>query len=367
MKRGTSGAWGAACLAISPFSYRRLILTGTPAPNGVQDLQSVMSFVWPGLGRAAVTAAVGTGDLRIASERLRPMFVRTTKLDLDLPPVNRTVRRLPLPPLHRELYQALVGDFSTRSDGRSGDLESMGRIVLYLLMAATSPSLLALGASRYEPLAYRVPPLAAPPGSTLSSLLSDLPSFEMSPKYAEVASIVASNATDGRKTLVWSTFVRNLTTLSSLLAQHSPAVVHGGTLDRMGELHRFRTDARCHVLLTNPATLGEAISLHQTCNDAVYVDRDFAAGRFMQSLDRIHRLGLRRDVDTNVTLLVSDQTIDEVVEARLAAKVRFMGTILDDRAVLELGDFDEEPSNTAGMDNDDLVRLVAHLHGEPAN
>ena len=46
----------------------------------------------------------------------------------------------------------------------------------------------------------------------------------------------------------------------------------------------------------------------------------------MISLDRIHRLGLPPEVETRITVLVADATIDEVVEQRLAAKLEFMGT-----------------------------------------
>jgi len=117
------------------------------------------------------------------------------------------------------------------------------------------------------------------------------------------------------------------------------------------------------VLLSNPATLGEGISLHRECHDAVYVDRDFAAGRFIQSLDRIHRLGLPDDVETRVTVLASEGTIDEVVAARLAAKLEFMGTILDDPAVQQLADLAEQPAVSGGLGVDDVKALMEHLRG----
>jgi SNF2 family DNA or RNA helicase len=155
--------------------------------------------------------------------------------------------------------------------------------------------------------------------------------------------------------------VRTLTTLERLLIDFKPALIHGGTPDRESQLKRFRSDPNCWVLLSNPATLGEGISLHQVCRDAVYIDRDFAAGRFMQSLDRIHRLGLPPDAEVRVTLLLSERTIDEVVEARLAAKLEFMGRILDDPDVLKLGDLNEEPSESAGLETEDLKLLLGHL------
>ncbi|NED92188.1 DNA helicase, partial [Streptomyces sp. SID11233] len=80
------------------------------------------------------------------------------------------------------------------------------------------------------------------------------------------------------------------------------------------------------------------ISLHHTVHDAVYVDRDFMAGRFLQSLDRIHRLGLAPGTETSVTVLAARGTVDEVVAARLDQKLEFMGAILDDPGVQELSD-----------------------------
>lgn len=361
MKLGVRGQWGSACMQLAPFASHRLILTGTPAPNGAADLESLFSFVWPGQGARHVRGAISTGSLKSASAALRPLFTRTTKTELDLPAMTVKVRRVELPPLHREIYDALVWreSINLKRDGRN--MAELGKVILYLIMAATSPALVAVGASRHEPLAYRVPPLELPIGQDGRALLEDLPDFELSPKYVEVAKIVQANWKEGRKTLVWSTFVRNLTTLNRILEPFNPAVVHGGTEDRSDQIEKFRTDPTCAVLLSNPATLGEGISFHHTCHDAVYVDRDFSAGRYLQSVDRIHRLGLASDVQTNVTILVGDNTIDELVELRLQQKLEFMGGILDDGNIMELGDLAEEVNESAGLDARDVEELFNHL------
>ncbi|MCX4645220.1 MULTISPECIES: DEAD/DEAH box helicase [unclassified Streptomyces] len=363
MKLGTRGIYGSACMALGPLSRRRLILTGTPAPNGARDLENLLSFVWPGQGRRIVTRAVDGGDLAYASQVLRPMFTRTTKHELGLPPFETRIRYVPLPDgsLHREIYDALVGRYSARASAERDDFDALGKAMLRLLMAATSPALLGEGESRYAPLAYRVPPLEVPTGDSLFTLMRDLPAYEISPKYKEALKIVSENAAAGRKTLVWTTFVRSLTTMERLFTAYEPAVVHGGTPDREEQIRRFRTDPDCMVLLSNPATLGEGISLHHECHDAVYVDRDFMAGRFLQSLDRIHRLGLAPDTETRVTVLAAEKTIDEVVALRLEQKLEFMGKILDDPSVQQLADLQEEPSIAAGMDMGDVRALMDYF------
>ncbi|QDN79461.1 DEAD/DEAH box helicase [Streptomyces sp. S1A1-7] len=366
MKLGGAGVYGAACMALGPLSRVRMILSGTPAPNGAKDLENLFSFVWPGHGRRVVTQAVDGGDLAHASQVLRPLYTRTTKDELGLPPVETRVRRIPMPPLHREIYDALMGDFSARAAVDRSDFEALGRTALRLLMAATSPALLVAGSTRHEPLPFRVPPLEAAEGDSLTMLLRQLPDYELSPKYQETLSIVSANAAAGRKTLVWTSFVRSITSLQALLEPFQPAAVHGGTPDREAELHRFREDPDCTVLISNPATLGEGISLHQVCHDAVYVDRDFQAGRFLQSLDRIHRLGLDPGTQTRVTVLAAKDSVDDLVAFRLAEKLDFMGRILDDPEVQQLGDPEEEVPLAAGMDAADVRALLEYLGTEVA-
>ncbi|MCX5184892.1 DEAD/DEAH box helicase [Streptomyces sp. NBC_00268] len=359
MKLGARGTYGAACMALGPLAERRMILTGTPAPNGSKDLENLLGFVWPGHGQRTVVQAVAGGNLAHASSVLRPLFTRTTKQELGLPPVHLRMRYVDMPPLHNEIYSSLVGGM--KGGTTRDDLSSLGKTALRLLMAATSPALLLEGGTRYEPLAYQLPPLEIPRGSSLYSLMQNLPDYELSPKYKETVAIVAENAERGRKTLVWTTFVRSLTTLEQMLGKYSPAVVFGGTPDRDEQLRRFREDPSCTVLISNPATLGEGISLHHVCHDAVYVDRDFMAGRFLQSLDRIHRLGLAPGTDTRVTVLAARNTIDEVVAVRLEKKLEFMGKILDDPTVQQLADLQEEPSVAAGLAPGDIEALLRHM------
>ena len=54
----------------------------------------------------------------------------------------------------------------------------------------------------------------------------------------------------------------------------------------------------------------------------------------------------------------------EVVQQRLDAKVEFLLRILDDPAVEQLTDLDEEPSTYAGMDQSDLDALFAYFRGD---
>jgi hypothetical protein len=182
--------------------------------------------------------------------------------------------------------------------------------------------------------------------------------------------MVAANADLGRKTLVWSNFVRNLDNLAvAELAPYCPAVVHGGVLSssdiedprsRETAVRRFRTDPNCMVLLANPAAMSEGVSLHHECHDAIYVDRTFNAGQYLQSIDRIHRLGLRDDAETRVALLQAVGTVDDTVNDRVEVKAQRLSIMLRDPALVTMALPDDELIGD-DIDPEDVETLFAHL------
>jgi hypothetical protein len=216
------------------------------------------------------------------------------------------------------------------------------------------------------------PPIPVPPGSRLSELVLSYSSYETPRKFEKLATMVAANAAEGRKTLVWTNFVANLVDLRDrVLSPFSPAAIYGaiptsseplpGT--REGEIARFRFDQECQVLIANPAAMSEGISLHQSCHDAIYLDRTFNAGQYLQSLDRIHRLGLKSGVETRVTFLVNEGTIDEMVDLRIRQKAERLSEMLADANLVTMALPDEE-SYGSWIDDDDLEVLFKHLDGK---
>ena len=118
------------------------------------------------------------------------------------------------------------------------------------------------------------------------------------------------------------------------------------------------------MLLANPAAVGEGISLHEVCHDTIYVERTFNAGQYLQSVDRIHRLGLPPDVDTNVTFLITAGTIDEQVDQRVATKAARLSAMLDDPDLVTMALPDDDEYGEVLEDLADLEALFAHLAGD---
>jgi SNF2 family DNA or RNA helicase len=378
MKRGRDGQWGAACLELSHFAVRRDILTGTPAPQHPTDLDALVGFLWPTNGSSIVPSSARAREPSPAamselSQRLEPFFVRTRKDELGLvDPVIR-VEECTMKPVQAEIYRNLKSRMRravSASAGERAELGRLGEIVMYLLEASVNPALLApvIGGSAEAAL---WPPVPAPAGSGLAERIRRYSELEVPVKFEKLATVVRANADAGLKTLVWTNFVGNFEALERLLEPHAPAAIHGAvptsadprsaTITRDDELARFRNDPECMVLIANPAAMSEGVSLHQACHDAVYVDRTFNAGQYLQSLDRIHRLGLTASTETRITFLVCRATIDEAVSDRVAIKATRLGRLLSDPGLTTMALPDEESGYGEWIDEEDAEVLFAHL------
>ena len=384
MKRGWSGEWGTACLSLAYLAVRRDILTGTPAPQSPADLVALIDFLWPNEAlRVLPLDAIGPNPPPDAGSRVAtamgPLFTRTSKADLKLPPVRKASLAIPLEGLQAQIYQSLVASYRgslAMTSREKVDLAAMGRVTMYLLEAATNPKLLAAGSlAGADADVFRHPPLEVAPGSHLADLIESYNVHETPRKFVELIRIVQGNADAGRKTLVWSNFVRNLLTLERMLARYQPALAYGGlplvasnpgSRSRESEVGRFREDPACMVLLANPAAMSEGISLHKHCHDAVYLDRTFNAGQYLQSVDRIHRLGLDPDDETRITFLLSADTIDEVVDRRVRIKAERLGEMLDDPNLAAVALPNDEDYGEVIDSAEDVAALFAHLRDTDA-
>jgi SNF2 family DNA or RNA helicase len=382
VKRGAAGVHGRAVLDLAYAARRRDVLTGTPAPQGAHDLVALIKFLYPGqdrqiLPRAAYLERNGR-DAEVLAETqiaLKRYFVRTAKTELDLPPTSFDVIRQDMEPIQGAIYDALVGryraDFAL-ADRNRHEMQRLGKIVMYLLEAATNPMLLTSGSDDGDDPGFAHPPVEVEGDTRLSDLLSRYSNYETPWKYQRVMSIVADAAAQGQKVLIWTNFVRNIKMLNRLLGQYSPAIVHGGVpsresaapgvITREMEFGRFRTDPNCTVLIANPAACGEGVSLHHWCHHAVYLDRTFNAGHFLQSQDRIHRLGLAKGTLTKFTLLVSAGTIDDTVDGRLHDKIQALSVLMDDPGLVQVAlPSSDEGEGGAPAFEDDIAAISAHL------
>jgi SNF2 family DNA or RNA helicase len=97
------------------------------------------------------------------------------------------------------------------------------------------------------------------------------------------------------------------------------------------------------VLLVNPAACAESISLHTACQHAVYYDLSYNLAQYLQSLDRIHRVGGSESKMANYYFLQYADSLDQDIFRNLSEKAERMYSIIEkDYAVYSLDMFEDD-------------------------
>lgn len=345
-----------AILEMAHLPKRKLIMSGTPMPQSPKDLVSQFSFLYPTKDVTDTTVI----DL------IQPIFVRTTKGQLGIPKLDHRVVQVPMTQLQREIYKTLKSEVRRQlnpvlSDSSRYELRRIGKCVMKVMEFVSNPSLL----SNDMDYAFdrRV-------GALL--LESD------GPKIDYVCRRARQLAAEGKKVLIWSSFVQNVELIALRLSDLGAEFIHGGVdagdesdFDtREGKIKRFHTEDTCKVLVANPAACSEGISLHKVCQYAIYLDRSFNAAHYMQSEDRIHRLGLSPDAKPQIEFVECEDSIDQVVRTRLELKVKTMAQALEDSSLsVEISsvDYDEEAEDYDSLTADDAKAVIEYFFSGDQN
>ena len=345
-----------AILEMAHLPKRKLIMSGTPMPQSPKDMVSQFSFLYPTKDVTDTTVI----DL------IQPIFVRTTKGQLGIPKLDHRVVQVPMTQLQREIYKTLKSEVRCQlnpvlSDSSRYELRRIGKCVMKVMEFVSNPSLL----SNDMDYAFdrRV-------GALL--LESD------GPKIDYVCRRARQLAAEGKKVLIWSSFVQNVELIALRLSDLGAEFIHGGVdagdesdFDtREGKIKRFHTDDTCKVLVANPAACSEGISLHKVCQYAIYLDRSFNAAHYMQSEDRIHRLGLSPDAKPQIEFVECEDSIDQVVRTRLELKVKTMAQALEDSSLsVEISsvDYDEEAEDYDSLTADDAKAVIEYFFSGDQN
>ncbi|WP_052808359.1 SNF2-related protein [Methyloterricola oryzae] len=343
-----------AVLGFSHLPVSKLVMSGTPMPQASSDLLPQFNFLFPEI-KAAEENVV---DL------VKPVYVRTNKSELGLPEVIRLRKTLPMDPLQARLYELMKSEVAreaARALSQTGRqrFRHLGRSVARILQFVSNPALLA------EEITF-----------AHSKELSDAIAEGRGPKLRYVVKRARSLAREGKKVLIWSSFVKNVEYLSEKLQDLGAVFIHGGVdagdedddETREGKIRLFHDDPGVMVMVANPAAAGEGISLHTVCHHAIYLDRNFNAAQYLQSEDRIHRLGLPANQQTIIEIVECSGSVDETVRQRLEFKVAQMADALNDSG-LKIApvpmDPDEEDDDFGGdgLDEGDVRALLASLGG----
>lgn len=374
--KSADGRQANAALRLAPHARVRVILTGTPAPNGYEDLANLFRFLYPARNivgfPTATLRAMSDGTMQSAvdqlKKRIQPFFTRIKKADLNLPDVSEERVRIAMDPLQEQIYQALerriVPQIRAEFERPGGNVRVKARLIR-LRQASVNPELL------LRPLADEgVFDTGGTSDLTVSeaNVADQIRGFVADDHLARLRVCrdrVKSVLEEQGKILVWSYFLGNLEKLKRTLTPFAPfvEVLTGATpvagTDPETEadegtreviIDAFHKTSGKAILIANPQAVGESISLHKACRTALYFDRDFNAGRYIQSKDRIHRYNPEGGLPVSYIYLLSDRTVDDDIDARLVIK---------ERRLTDLVDSHEIPLFTAASDDDGIDDIRA--------
>ena len=360
--KNVDGIWGKSAIEIAKEATGRVILTGTPAPNGYEDLYNLIQFIYPfqyknilkihyGQLKELSKLEAGNDNPRVSAfiDNIEPFFIRIKKSDLGLPPIKEQKVWVKMDLLQREIYDFIeekyIPYFANKSSATVKDALNRARLIR-LRQAATNPNLLV------KPLRGSLESSneGTDPNSQFADnyddSVDDSEIFQKIIKYNDTA-IPAKFVTTRDiynhdilpvrgKVIVWTIFIQNAEELkvylenqgikSRLLIGRIPQEEREDVIEKFND----PINDDFSVIIANPFSVSESISLHEGCHNAIYMERDYNAANFLQSKDRIHRVGLQEGVVTNYYYLVTPDSVDEVVNTSLNTKVKRMEEIINE-------------------------------------
>ena len=342
-----------------------IALTGTPIPNTYQDIYNLLHILYPEdydtfFGYEPGELRAPDADLQASlNDSLAPFFCRTNKDELGVPrPEPDEIVEVEATPdedtLLRVLYASCPNALARII--RTLQLESDPEMLCSAVDPGDLEYVLDQVGDDYSDIDYV---------DFSQTFYEAIERSRPSSKLVACERLVERIVAEGRPVIVWCIFVRSIANLRrDLAAMGIPAeAIYGATPqeERREILDDFRA-GRFRVLVTNPQTLAESVSLHSVCHDAVYFEYSYNLVHLLQSKDRIHRLGLPDNQKTRYYFMREkfmrdgrELSLDAVIYDRLKEKEQ---TMLDaiDRGCLEGGYLDDE----------DLRIIFERLLGEDA-
>lgn len=363
-KNSSGGIVAQSVLDLSKYSKARVVLTGTPAPNGYEDLYNMFKFIWPTkniigyqVNQLRDMSARGA-DVRVNKliRNISPYFIRIRKSDLNIPPATiHPAIHVPMSPIQQRIYNYIEKKY-VDAMLEEGIIDMTCRFraslaqarMIRLMQAASNPAMLKTPLRDFamDDEFPREAFQAINDTEVLKSIM-EYEQFEIPAKYEATKTLVEQIIAQGGKVVIWATFIYTIHGLKRYLHDYgiesqelygAIPVEKEGIVDESDEeiLTRERIvrefqQPNCpyKVIIANPFAVAESISLHKACHNAIYIERSFNAAHFVQSKDRIHRYGLTSEVETHYYFILSQDTIDETIDIRLNEKELRMNEIME--------------------------------------
>jgi SNF2 family DNA or RNA helicase len=197
--------------------------------------------------------------------------------------------------------------------------------------------------------------------SDLARIVCNYDNLEVPAKLVYLRQFIGNLQKRKEKVVIWAYFVDALKLIVKYLtdAGFYCKLIYGDTPIEQTSINEEETREKIRdefvdsnsgldILIANPAACAESISLHKTCYHAIYYDLSYNCAQYLQSLDRIHRVGGSETHQANYYFLQYENTIDQDIKANLEKKAEKMYNLIDeDYSIYSLNMFEEDNETEA--------------------
>lgn len=317
-----------------------ITMTGTPIPNSYLDIYNNLHILYPNeydsfFGfKEQLLKNPNESERNLINDRIKPFYCRTSKEQLCVPPANQDIFYL---------------EDATNEENRAAEIlyskyqRNKFALIIRLLQLESCPELLLekLDFSEFRDiLDISINPDELDYSDASNELKDIVQNLGTTVKTKKCIQLVQSLYQSNKPVIIWTLFRKSISNLRILLNEIGipSEEITGGTSmeDRKIILDKFLNN-EIKVLITNPQTLAESVSLHSICHDAIYYEYSYNLVHLLQSKDRIHRLGLPDNQYTQYYYLQTlfkindiDYSLDEMIYDRLKLKEHIMLEAVDD-------------------------------------
>ncbi len=304
----------------------RLILTGTPIENSLDELWSLMDFLMPGFLSTydrflekyiRTQGSQHVENVEYLRKKVSPFILRRMKTDVlkDLPPVSEIVYHCQLSELQLELYKSYAA--SARDElVKLVERDGFDKVHIHVLATLT----------RLKQICCHPAIFAkekAEPGD--------------SAKYEMLLELLQTLVEGGHKTVIFSQYTGMLQIMREDFEQRgiSFAYLDGSTKNRQEVVKEFNENQKILVFLVSLKAGGTGLNL-VGADTVIHYDMWWNPAVENQATDRVHRMGQKQSVSSYK--LITLNTIEEKIVEMQKRKKGLVKKVVscDDEAIAKL-------------------------------
>ena len=278
--------------------------------------------------------------------KIDPFYIRVTKPELNLSkPIFNNPKIIKMNPIEKKIYDAIVTKI--RYYGKINffdNIDTIEKICKARIIRLKQASSYIKNLSRAFHEEITDDDIQLSHDENIKNLINNYDKFEKPAKLVELLKMVHDLTNNNKKIIIWSTHLMTIDLILKELKDQKINVkkIVGKTEldDRENIKNEFNDpNSLLQVIVALPQACSESISLHKACHNAIYYDINYNAAEFLQSLDRIHRVGGSEKNSVQYDFLHYQDTVDIKVYERVFQKAnRQMQIIEEDNLTFDLDD-----------------------------